>query len=489
MGLWQKFKDWWYKYTYFNRAIQNGDLEGFKKLIDRYKLGKRLTASGRGLYFCQKALEAKKTDIARYVMNLISTNKKLKVDDLNEILTHATYHNNLEIAKDVFAQGPLPLDIDFLKWLIYEAIKHKSSDVALLLLDKSIKILKAKHIKYLFRQAAYYNDLEVIEDLLKRGAIDLEQNKHFITWLICQAIKKGNSTMAMLLLKSEVEIPALNQKDILSYAVMQNDLMAAENILNRQNKILFESENWILGGLVEHAIIKHQPQMALLILASGAAINPSPNNRSLIGLAYDQNRFDVMAKIIDQGVLIKDKSVWSGYIAPDREKIREAIENDNTLNPEKKLEALFKIRKGLIEWHVAENNLFAEPILRQALKIADSLKRLQTLIELKDIKFTAKQRSLYQEELIKAAQESDNNADKWHQLFELNRSTILDNTSEVKKLLYQMTMKHRWTKKELSGFLQKLSEIYIEGDEQMENIEIFIEERLSVSQKKAKKLS
>lgn len=487
MGLWQKFKDWWYKYTYFNNAIQNGDLEGFKKLIDHYKLGQGLTASRRGLYFCQKALEAKKTDIARYVMNLAGTNKKLKVDDLNEILTHATYHNNLEIAKDVFTQGPFPSDIDFFKWLIYEAIKHKSSDVALLLLDKSIKILKAKHIKYLVRKAAYYNDLEVIEDLLKRGAIDLEQNKHFITWLICQAIKKGNSTMAMLLLKSEVEIPAQNQKDILSYAVMKNDLMAAENILNRQNKILFETENWVLGGLVEYAIINHHPQMALLILVSGAAINPSPNNRSLIGLAYDQKRFDVMAKIIDKDVLIHDKSVWNSYVAPDREKVREAIENDNTLNPKQKVEALFKIRKGLMEWHIAENKLFAEPILRQALKIADSLKRLQTLIELKEIKFNAKQRELYQDGLIKAVHGGDDKADKWHQLFELSRSAILDNSDEVQKLLHVLTIKHKWTKKELSGFLQKLSEIHIEGDEQMENIESFIEEAISVPKKGAKK--
>jgi len=489
MGLWQKFKKWWYKYTYLNDAIQKGDLEGFKKLINRYKLTKRLTATRRGLYFCQKALEAKKTDITRYIMSLANTNKKLNIDDLKEILTHATYNNNLEIAKDVFAQTEVAFDEAFFYFLIYESIKHKSSDVTLLMIDKSIAFLKSKHIKYIFRKAAYYNLLDVVEDLLKREAINLEKHRYFIIWLIGEAVKRGNSNMAILLLKSKVEVSAQNQKDILSYAVVHNDLMVAENILNRQNEILFKNESWILSCLVEQAMIKHHSQMAFLIVSSGAAISPSPNARSLICLAFNRDFFDVMAKIIEQDLLIDDNSVWINYIMPNREKIREAIENDHTLIPEQKLEVLSKIRKNLIELNVVEDSLFAESILKQALKIDNSTKRLQTLIGLEEIKFSEKKLELYQDELIKTALEGSDNVDKWHKLFILVQSSILDDIDRVKNLLYELTKNQKWKRKELLGFWQKLSEIDFESDEQMQNITSFIQGVLNASEKGAIKNS
>ncbi|AVP87214.1 hypothetical protein phytr_2570 [Candidatus Phycorickettsia trachydisci] len=479
MELWQEFKDWWYKYTYFNNAIKKGDLEEFKKLIDHYKLSDYLTANRRGIYFCQKALEAKQTHIVHYVMDLSNTNKELSIDDLDQILTHAAYYNNLDIAQRVCNYPNFLADEAFFKWIIYEAIKHKSSDVALLLIDKSIKILKAKRIKYLFRKAAYYNNLEIIEDLLKREALDLERQKYFVIWLICEAIKKGNSNMATLLLNSAVEISPQSQRDILSYAVMQNDLMVAENILNRRNEILFRDERWILGSLVEYAIIKHHPEMALLMLSSGALINPSPNSRSLMGLAYNQSLFNVMAKVIDKDVLIHDKSVWKNYIGPNREKIREAIENDYTLNPQQKLESLFKIRKGLMEWHVVESNLFVGPILRQALKIVDCDKRLQTLIELKRMEFTSEQRGLYENGLIQAAHEGNNSADKWHKLFSLIQNSILSDATGIKRSLYELTKNHKWKKRELLRFLDKLSDIDIDDDAQMQSIESFIQSALN----------
>jgi len=487
MELWQEFKDWWYKYTYFNNAIQKGDLEEFKRLIDHYELGNYLTASRRGIYFCQKALESKQTHIVRYVMGLANANKAFSIDDLQEILIHAVYHNNLDIAREVFNHAIFLPDQSFFKWIIYEAIKHKSSDVALLSIDKSIKVLKAKQIKYLFRKSAYYNLLEVIKDLLKREALDLEGHKYFVIWLICEAVKKGNSNMATLLLNSAVEISAQGQRDILSYAVMQNDLIVAENILNRQNEILFRDESWILGGLVEYAIIKHHPEMALLILSAGACINPSPNRRSLMGLAYDQNLFNVMAKIVDKNVLIHDKSVWRNYIGPDREKIREAIENDHTLNPQQKLESLFKIRIGLMEWHIAEDNLFAEPILKQALRIVDCDKRLQILMELRRMKFTPEQQELYKNGLIQAAYEGGDNADKWHKLFALIQSSILFDSNEVKNSLYGLTRNRQWKKRELLGFLQKLSDVDIDDDKQMQNIMFYIENTLSFLDENLKK--